>query len=245
MQRAKRRTWSDDLIPDDQWRLYQEVISRARAKGAHFVLGGGFAISTYTGHWRNTKDMDLYTLPGDKEALIQATAEAGLRDMYDRQPYDRRWIFRASCGDVIVDVIWAMANLRAQVDDGWMRDGGEFGIRGDRIGVMPPEELIWTKLYVMQHDRCDWTDVWNLFYAIGAEVDWEYLVERMGDDAPLLAAALSVYRWICPGRSRAIPAPVWESLQIPPPRSDAIPEIDWHRSALLDIRPWFAVAEAR
>jgi hypothetical protein len=110
---------------------------------------------------------------------------------------------------------------------------------------MPPEELVWNKLYVMQYDRCDWADVWNLLYAIGAGLDWFYLIRRMGDDTPLLAAALSVYRWMCPGKSRDIPAPVWESLHIPAPRPDAIPEIDWHHSTLLDIRPWFAVAEAR
>jgi hypothetical protein len=245
MERTKHRTWCDDLIPDDQWRAYQDVITRARAKDLRFVVGGGFAISTYTGHWRNTKDMDLYTLPSAKEALIEATREAGLRDMYTRSPYDRRWIYRAACGDVIVDIIWAMANQRAQVDEGWMRDGGVFCMRGERLAVMPPEELVWSKLYVLQHDRCDWTDVWNLIYSVGAELDWEYLIRRMGDDTPLLAAALSVYRWISPGRSRMIPEHVWESLQIPAPRSDAIPEIDWHHSSLLDVRPWFAVAEAR
>jgi hypothetical protein len=245
MQKAKRRTWPDDLIPESQWRVYQEVLARGRAKGVRFVLGGGFAISTYTGHWRNTKDMDLYVLPADREAMIQATAEAGLRDMYERGPYDRRWIYRSACGDNIVDIIWAMANLRAQVDEGWLRDGGEFTMRGERIAVVPPEEMVWNKLYVMQYDRCDWTDVFNMFYSIGADLDWEYLIQRMGDDVPLLAGALSVYRWMCPGKAREIPAAVWESLQLPAPRPQAIPEIDWHRSALLDIRPWFAVVEAR
>jgi hypothetical protein len=245
MERTKRRTWPDDMIPEDQWRVYREVITRARDRGLHFMLGGGFAVSTYTGHWRNTKDIDLYTTPADRDALIQITAEVGLRDMYDRHPYDRRWIFRSACGETIVDIIWAMANLRTQVDDGWMRDGGEFCIRGERMAVIPPEELIWSKLYVLQHDRCDWTDVWNLFYAVGADLDWEYLIHRMGDDTPLLAGALSIFKWMCPGRSRVIPAHAWETLQIPPPRADAVPEIDWHHSTLLDIRPWFAVSEAR
>jgi hypothetical protein len=180
-----------------------------------------------------------------RDSLIAATAEAGLRDIYDRRPYDRRWIFRSACGDTIVDIIWAMANLRTQVDEGWLREGGEFSMRGDRIPVMPPEELVWSKLYVLQYDRCDWTDVWNLFYSLGSELDWEYLIRRMGDDVPLLAGALSVYRWMCPGRSRAIPSPVWERLKLQPPAPEANPEIDWHHSALLDVRPWFAVAEAR
>ena len=95
-----------------------------------------------------------------------------------------------------------------------------------------------------------------------------FLVESMGASAPrsvaesrlgrrtiltlpllpvglLLAGALSVYRWMCPGRSGAIPASVWERLQAPPPRRDAVPDIDWHHSTLLDIRPWFAVVESR
>jgi len=245
MRQTKRRTFPDDLITDDQWRVYHDVMARANAKGIRFVLGGGLAISTYTGHWRNSKDIDLYILPADRDALIEVTKEAGLRDLYERAPYDRRWIYRSACGDTIVDIIWAMANLRSQVDEGWLRDGGEFVIRGERLPVVPPEEMVWNKLYVLQHDRCDWTDVVNLFYAVGGELDWEYLIRRMGDDTPLLAAALSVYRWMCPGRSRAIPASVWESLQVPAPRRDAVPEIDWHHSTLLDVRPWFAVAEAR
>jgi Nucleotidyl transferase of unknown function (DUF2204) len=245
MQQAKRRTWPDDLITDEQWRVYHEVISRASAKRLRLVLGGGFAISTYTGHWRNTKDLDLYVLPAERDALIQVTSDVGLHDMYERSPYDRRWIYRSACGDTIVDIIWAMANLRSQVDEGWLRDGGEFNIRGERLGVVPPEEMVWNKLYVMQHDRCDWTDVLNLLYSVGADLDWEYLIKRMGDDTPLLAAALSVYRWMCPGRSRAIPGAVWERLQVPPPRREAVPEIDWHHSTLLDVRPWFAVVESR
>ena len=143
------------------------------------------------------------------------TAEAGLRDMYERSPYDRRWIYRSACGDTIVDIIWAMANLRSQVDEGWLRDGGEFNIRGERLGVVPPEEMVWNKLYVMQHDRCDWTDVLNLLYSVGAELDWEYLIKRMGDDTPLLAAALWFIDGCAPAAARAVPAPVWESLQCP------------------------------
>jgi hypothetical protein len=96
MQKTTRRTWPDEMINEDQWRVYSEVMKRARDKGVEFVLGGGLAISTYTGHWRNTKDMDLYTLPTTREALIQATVDVGLRDMYEQHPYDRRWIYRAA-----------------------------------------------------------------------------------------------------------------------------------------------------
>jgi hypothetical protein len=242
---AHQRTWPDDLIGPKQWHVYQRVIERAAAQGLRFAVGGGFAVATYTGHWRNTKDLDLYVMPADREAMIQVSAEAGLTDLYQRQPYDRRWIYRSGCGDTIVDIIWAMANLRAQVDEGWLRPGGFFTIRGERLPVVPAEEMIWNKLYVLQHDRCDWTDVFNILYASGSTVDWEYLLDRLGDDRPLLTGALSVYRWLCPGLSPAVPDWLWERLGLEPPRRDAIPAIDWHHSALLDVRPWFAVVEQR
>ena len=30
--------------------------------------------------------------------------------------------------------------------------------------MLPPEELIWAKLYVLQRDRSDWPDILNLLY---------------------------------------------------------------------------------
>jgi len=242
---AVRRVWPDDLVEEGEWRTYQHVIARAREKEIPFAVGGGFAVAAYTGRWRDTKDLDLYTLPSARDALIQVTAEAGLTDLYAHAPYDPSLIYRAGCGDVIVDVLIAMANMRAQVDEQWLREGAEIHIRGERLPVVPAEEMVWNKLYVMQRYRCDWTDVLNLLYAAGDGLDWEYLLHRMGDDKPLLAAALSLYRWICPGRSRRIAGWVWERLQVAPPAHDAIPEIDWHHTALLDLRPWFAVVESR
>ena len=237
-------TWPDDLIDDKEWDVYRHVITGARAAGIPFAAGGGFAVAVYTGRWRDTKDLDLYTTPAARDALIGITAEAGLVDLYPTQPYDRRWIYRAGCGGTIVDIIFAMANLRALVDEQWLRGCDQMRIRGECLPVVPLEEMIWNKLYILQHDRCDWNDVLNLLYAAGQRVDWESLLQRMGEDAPLLAAALSLYRWICPGRSRRIPPWVWEALQLKPPARDAIPEIDWHHATLLDLRPWFAVVES-
>ena len=245
MTNPRRTIWPDDLVTDKEWQVYQHVMARAREAQIPFALGGGYAIAAYTGRWRNTKDMDLYTTPAMRDGLIQITVEAGLSDRYSRDPYDRRWIYRAGCGETIVDIIFAMANLRAQVDEQWLREGAEIHFRGERLPIVPAEEMLWNKLYVMQRDRCDWTDVLNLLYAAGDSIDWEYLLHRMGDDTPLLAGALSVYRWLCPGRSRRIAGWVWERLQLPVPPRDAIPEIDWHHVTLLDLRPWFAVVESR
>src|SRR6185437_3416515 len=131
--------------------------------------------------WRNTKDLDLYVGPAHKDEMIELLSALGFRDYYDEKPYDRWWIYRAVKDGTIIDVIWAMANHRQQIDDLWM-SGPEVTLRGRRMKVLPAEAMLWDKLYIMQRERCDWGDVLNLMYAAGPSVDWEMLLGRIGED---------------------------------------------------------------
>lgn len=231
--------WSKQ-IPDDEWAVYQEVLETAIARDIPFALGGAFAVATYTGCWRNTKDLDLYVLPEDRDRMIEALGELGFRDYFEVKGYDRWWIYRSHREGTIVDTIWAMANHRQQIDSLWM-SGPEVNLRGRRIRVLPAEAMLWDKLYIMQRDRCDWPDVLNLLYAAGVRVDWDMLLGRICDDIPLMAGALSVFRWIAPGKAAEFPEWLWERVGL----SARAPEItagalyDKRRVDLLDRRPWF------
>lgn len=235
------RDWSS-LIAEGRWRTYREVLDEAAARGISLAIGGAFAVATYTGYWRDTKDIDLYVLPADRERMISVLASLGFTDYYEKLPYDRWWIYRGTKDDTIVDVIWAMANHRQQIDGLWM-SGRDFEIHGRCMKVLPPEAMLWDKLYIMQRDRCDWPDVLNLLYATGAEIDWRHLLERIGQDTPLLAGALAVFRWIAPGGARGLPGWLWERVGLPPGAEaeppEEEPEIDARRASLLDTRPWF------
>jgi hypothetical protein len=193
----------------------------------------------YTGELRNTKDFDFYLLPSDREPMKQVMEEAGLKDHFERLSYDRSWIYRGSQDDIIVDAIWAMANHRADVDEYWLTRGPEISIRGERLRAIPAEELIWSKLYVLQRERCDWGDVFNLFDARADVLDWDHLLNRLSTDAPLLTGALCVFTWLAPDRARAIPEPVHARLGLreTPPRDDSAAARA--RAGLLDSRPWF------
>lgn len=226
------------LIPEDQWSVYRAVIDEARARGIDFALGGAFAVATYTGSWRNTKDLDLYVRPEDREKLIRVLTDAGLSDYFEEKPYDRWWIYRGCKNGTIVDIIWAMANHRQQIDELWM-SGPPLELYGRSLKVLPAEAMIWDKLYILQRERCDWPDVLNLLYHVAADLDWDYLLTRMGDDRPLMAGILSVFRWMSPGRAQAIPERVWNTLELPPMQAAPLPEIECRRVSLLDRRPWY------
>jgi len=106
--------------------------------------------------------------------------------------------------------------------------------------LAPVEELIWAKLYVLQRDRCDWPDIINLIQAASDTIDWDHLLERLGDDAPLLAAALTVYGWLAPDSLLKLPVLVELLARPTHRRPDATP-----REKLLDSRPWFTAELVR
>ena len=227
-------------IPDAQWLVYREVIARARERGILFALGGGFAVSVYTGQWRCSKDLDVYVLPKDRDAMIEITRDIGLADYHDRVSYDRTWIYRSSQGEIIVDIMWAMANHRAPVDEGWLLRGAAVHVNDEHVHVLPVEEMIWDKLYVLQRDRCDWPDTLNLLYAAGPSLDWQYLFRRLDSDAPLLRALLSVFSWLSPGRACTLPQWIWDAIGLPAPAAG--PDTHRERVDLLDRRTWFPAA---
>jgi hypothetical protein len=236
--RAPVAAWAEQ-IPEEQWSVYREVIAEATIRGIPFLLGGGFAFAAYTDRWRNTKDIDLIVLPRDRDAMIELLLELGLLDYHDQVPYERHWIYRAVAHDTIVDVIWQMANRRAPVDQSWFHHARTVCLRGTEVRVLGPEELVWSKIYVMKSDRCDWPDLLNILHATGPGLVWELLLQHLREDAPLLAAVLSVFGWLCPARAGQLPAGVWERLRIPEPALGPPCTEDHWRVDLLDTRDWF------
>lgn len=231
----------EDYLPDDQWAIFQPALRAVRALGVPFAIGGGLAIALYTGLWRNSKDIDLYVLPADRERVIAAVLSTGLVDYFDEMPYDRAWIFRSVRDGVIVDMMWALANGAGDVDREWLTRGARATVRGESLRLLAPEEMFWSKVHVLQRDRCDWPDLLNLLYACGPWFDWARLLGRMAGHERLLASMLGLFAWVAPGRAQQLPTWLWPRLQLAPPADGSLRNDDNVR--LLDTRDWFTHVE--
>src|SRR5688572_22806293 len=130
----------DALIPEKDWALYRRVIDAAVIERIPFAIGGGLAFSQYAARARFTKDVDLFVLPADKERMIRVVNDAGFEDMFEMEPYERHWIYRGHQQDLIVDIMWQMANRRAEFDERWVLAGPEIEIRGSKVRLIPVEE---------------------------------------------------------------------------------------------------------
>jgi hypothetical protein len=226
-----------NAVTEEQWAIYRDAIHALRRANIRFLLGGGFALATYIGRWRNTKDIDFYIMHEDRDNAVAALTQAGFEDLFPRLPYDRKWIYRSTRGGVIVDIIWAMANQRAQTDELWFANAPAATVRGEALSVIPMEEFLWCKLYILQRDHCDWTDVFNLVHAVGTRLNWRHLLARLEEDWPLLKGMLTVYGWLCPKQAQRLPESLRKRLKLPSP---AIARNGRNHIRLLDTRDWFA-----
>ena len=232
-------TWAS-IVPDEQWSTYLDAIRVTRKTGAGFLLGGAFGLAAYTGRWRNTKDLDFFVLPSDKDKVVDALTKVGFEDYYPTLAYDRGWIYRAVRNDAIVDVIWQTPNRRTIVDEEWFERGRKVVLRGEKLEAIPAEELLAIKLYVLQRDRCDWPDLINLLFRTAGELEWDHVLKRLGTDKPLLAGLLHVFNWVAPEEAKKIPRKIRAQFALPEITCADLETPDTERKALLDSRPWFA-----
>jgi hypothetical protein len=220
--------------PPEKRAAYLSILQAAAEEGIPFAVGGSVAMSSYCGTLRPVKDLDVYVVAADKDRMVAILKAQGFEDYFDRVAYDRAWIYRAVLDDLIVDVIWQMANRRAGVDECWLTRGPVVEFENLPIRLLPVEEMIWNRLYVLQRDRCDWPDVFNLLDVASDRIDWLHLKNRLKDDVSLLTALLHVYAWLRPDMAVRILS--WM------PEADGTPaagkELTESRVRLLDSRPW-------
>ncbi len=226
-----------ELVLQHEWSVYQDLIEAAAWQNLRFCLGGGLAFSSYSKRQRDMKDIDLFILKEDRQAFIDLLNAMGYADYFDKEPYDQTWIYRGHLVDrVVLDLIWTLPNHRVDVEADWFERGKLAAVYGQRFRLIPPEDVIRTKIYVLQRDGCHWPDLLNILEHLGPSLDWEYLIPKMGADVRLLGALVATFAWLCPKVAAEFPPDVWGRMGLTAPEEKATDE---DRARLLDTREWF------
>ena len=181
---------------------YCRVMGRLADSGIPFLVGGAYAFERYTGISRNTKDFDLFLHPRDVDRALEALAAAGCETCL---PFPH-WLAKASCGEDVVDIIFSSGNGIALVDDTWFHHSVADTVLGVEVRLIPPEEMIWSKAFIMERERFDGGDVVHLLHARAHELDWERLLRRFGQrHYRVLLTHLVLFGFIYPNERDRIP----------------------------------------
>ena len=184
-----------------------ELEARARAirtlqgAGLPVLVGGAYASSQYTGIWRDTKDLDLFIREADGARVLEVLGQAGWRT----QAHAHHWLHKAWWGEYLVDLIFASGNGLTTVDDGWFQHSRGAEVLGVRCRIPPPEEIFWSKAFVLERERYDGAELNHLILTAGRSFDWARLMERFNGYWEVLLGHLMFFRFAYPADRDVVP----------------------------------------
>lgn len=192
------------MIDPDAQEFYRETLSVMSETGIDFLLGGGFAVSHYTGLQRETKDLDIFLRVADCPKALKYFADEGVETEFT----DVRWLAKVKKGNYYVDLIFNSVHGICTVDDFWFEHAVDGKLGGIELKVIPVEELIWCKSYIWNRERFDGADINHIFLKQGKNVDWKRLLLRMDPHWHILLAEILMFQFVYPSEFTEI-IPRW------------------------------------
>jgi len=188
--------------------FYCATLEELRAREVPFLVGGAYAMERYTDIARHTGDLDLFVRPRDYE---RALAVLGMMGCQTEVTFPH-WLGKAYCGDLYIDLIWSSGNAVATVDEGWFTHAVDEEVLGLPVRLCPPEEMIWSKAFVMERERYDGADIVHIVRARGRALDWRRLLERFGSHWRVLLSHLVLFGFVYPAECDRVPRWVMREL---------------------------------
>ena len=182
----------------DFYRRAIEILNRSRIP---FLVGGAQMLERYTGITRDTKDVDLYLRSRDVKPALEALSRAG----YRTKIHFPHWLAKAYEGTLFVDIIFGSGNGICEINEAWFEHAMEGEVFEIPIRYCPPEEMIWSKAFIMERERFDGADIAHLIRSCGEHLDWQRLLRQFGSHWRVLLSHLVLFGFIYPTDRTLIP----------------------------------------
>jgi hypothetical protein len=186
----------------------QDIIRLLTEHRIEFLVGGYDAFKDHSGISRETKDFDLITRPSDVSVVIQLCREAG----FGAELVFKHWLAKIHDHQNFIDLIFNSGNGVCAVDDNWFARAPIRLIFDLPVKMIPVEELLWQKAYIMERERYDGADIAHLLLKCAKQIDWEHLLFRFGPDWRVLLTHLLLFGFIYPAKRGLIPSHVLTEL---------------------------------
>ncbi len=188
--------------------FYAESLRQLKESGIPFLVAGTYAVSSYTGIQRPTKDIDVFCRAGDYPRILNHFVGKG----YEAEIEDDRWLGKVRKGPLFFDVIFnSMTNL-TPVNDRWFADAHTAEVLGIEVLITPPTELIWSKAFVQHRYKYDGADVAHIILRQNESIDWKRRLSYMDQYWEVLLIHLLNFRFIYPTERHLVPGWLMEEL---------------------------------
>jgi len=195
-------------LPDNQAETFRKALAALNSHHVPYVIEGAFAIYFYCGIWRHTKDLDIFVEEKDVARALAALDSAG----FATRTEDPAWLSKAIYNECCVDIIHGSGNRVAKIDNCWIERGRPANVLGQRVLIASPEDTISFKAFIQERHRYDGADIVHIIEGVQGQMEWEYLIERMGEHWPLLLNHLINFFFIYPSHRDYVPRWVFDRL---------------------------------
>jgi hypothetical protein len=182
--------------------FYHRVLDTISAARVPFLVGGAFSLCRYVGVKRGTHDLDLMVCEEDWPTIAQALRREGIV----AKLVFPHWLGKALALHAQVDIIFNGGNGATPVTRDWFAFATTGKLMGRQVQFCPPEELLWSKSFVMERERFDGGDVLHLLRVLAQQLDWERLLLRFRGHEAVLRAHLILFSYVYPGEASRVPA---------------------------------------
>ncbi len=187
--------------PPEAEDFYVEGLKLLAQSDIPFLLSGTYAVTTYTGIVRPTKDLDIFCKAGDYPRILAFFKERG----FEVEVEDERWLAKIFRGRYYFDVIFSCRTTEIAITDEWFEDAPAIEIYGTKVGIIKPTELIWSKIFVQDRYRYDGADVAHVILKQHDAIDWKRLLRYMELHWEVLLTHLVNFRYIYPSDRDLVP----------------------------------------
>jgi hypothetical protein len=194
--------------PPEAEAFYVEGLRLLAESRIPFLLSGTYAVTSYTGVVRPTKDLDIFCKAGDYPRILQFFQEKGYRPSVE----DERWLARINKDPYFFDVIFSTKTAEIPINDEWFEGAPEVEIYGTKVRITKPTELIWSKIFVADRYRYDGADIAHVILKQHDNIDWKKLLAHMELHWEVLLSHLITFRYIYPSDRDLIPRWVMDEL---------------------------------
>lgn len=240
---SENQRFDEDSLPPETGEVARKAMGVLDGEGIPFLVSGAYAYAYYTGVERHTKDFDICVKADDIDRALEALEGEGFRTEVPSPV----WLAKARIDDQLVDLVFNSGHGQHPVDESWFRRARQCDILERTAMVVPVEELICSKAFIMERERFDGADVAHLLRCGAEQMDWDHLLAIFGEHWHVLLSHLVLYQYIYPAHRDRVPEDLLAELserflnerEEPPPDEDVCRGTMLSRSRyLVDIDRW-------
>jgi hypothetical protein len=189
------------IIPAAQARVYREALALMNDSGITYAVGAAFARYAYTNIWRQTKDLDVFLKPDDLRPMMDLLEANG----FETEVKDRLWLAKAWKDGHFLDLIFGTGHGALPIDDRTFEGGNQDEVLQVMANLVPIEEMIASAMYIAGRNRFDGPEVAHLIRGSKGKLDWQRILNRLGDNRQLLLWHLVMFDFVYPGHHNYLP----------------------------------------